>query len=113
MAALAAPVRAHAPSSALACGPPRRLAIDAHPRRMQLRTQSLALSYTSGTLDQSTMPTRRRVRPASAVLVWTAILILYVVWGSTYLGIRIAVSTIPPFVLAATRFAIAGIVMLV
>lgn len=72
----------------------------------------VGVSYTP-TLDQSTMPTRRRVRPASAVLVWTAIVILYVVWGSTYLGIRIAVATIPPFVLAATRFAIAGIVMLV
>jgi len=46
------------------------------------------------------------------VVVWTAILILYVVWGSTYLGIRVAVETIPPFVLAASRFAIAGLVML-
>jgi drug/metabolite transporter (DMT)-like permease len=51
-------------------------------------------------------------RPAAPVLVWTAILILYVVWGSTYLGIRVAVETIPPFVLAASRFAIAGLVML-
>jgi drug/metabolite transporter (DMT)-like permease len=58
------------------------------------------------------MPTRPRVRPPSAVLVWTAILILYVVWGSTYLGIRVAVDTIPPFVMAAVRFAIAGGVML-
>ena len=46
------------------------------------------------------------------MLVWTAILILYVVWGSTYLGIRVAVETIPPFVMAAARFAIAGTVML-
>jgi drug/metabolite transporter (DMT)-like permease len=53
-----------------------------------------------------------RARAASPVLVWTAILILYVVWGSTYLGIRVAVETIPPFVLAAARFAIAGLIML-
>jgi drug/metabolite transporter (DMT)-like permease len=59
------------------------------------------------------MPTRSRVRPASAVLVWTAILILYVVWGSTYLAIRVAVDTIPPFVMASIRFAIAGLLMLV
>ncbi len=39
-------------------------------------------------------------------------LILYVVWGSTYLGIAIAVETIPPFLMAATRFLIAGIVLL-
>jgi drug/metabolite transporter (DMT)-like permease len=49
-------------------------------------------------------------KPASAVLIWTAILILYVVWGSTYLGIRVAVVTIPPFVMGAARFATAGLV---
>ena len=60
------------------------------------------------------MPTshRPRHRQASAALIWTAILILYVVWGSTYLGIRVAVDTIPPFVMAAVRFAIAGTVLL-
>jgi drug/metabolite transporter (DMT)-like permease len=58
------------------------------------------------------MPNRDRARPASAVLVWTAILILYVVWGSTYLGIRVAVESIPPFVMGAVRFGIAGLVML-
>jgi drug/metabolite transporter (DMT)-like permease len=74
-------------------------------------------------LDQPTMPmaaeTVRTARPragaftAPAALVWTAILILYVVWGSTYLGIRVAVETIPPFVLAASRFVLAGSIMLV
>jgi drug/metabolite transporter (DMT)-like permease len=39
-------------------------------------------------------------------------LVLYVVWGSTYLGIAIAVDTIPPFVMAATRFVIAGLLLL-
>jgi drug/metabolite transporter (DMT)-like permease len=58
------------------------------------------------------MPTRAHHRPASAALVWTAIIILYFVWGSTYLGIRVAVSSIPPFLMAAVRFAIAGAVML-
>jgi drug/metabolite transporter (DMT)-like permease len=58
------------------------------------------------------MPTRRGAIKASPVLVWTAILILYVVWGSTYLGIRIAVGSIPPFAMAAVRFAIAGLVLL-
>ena len=41
-----------------------------------------------------------------------AILILYVVWGSTYLGIRVAVESIPPFVMAAARFAARRPVML-
>ncbi len=44
--------------------------------------------------------------------IWIGLLILYVVWGSTYLGIAIAVETIPPFLMAATRFLIAGIVLL-
>jgi drug/metabolite transporter (DMT)-like permease len=57
------------------------------------------------------MPTSP-IRRASPLLVWTAILILYVVWGSTYLAIRVAVETIPPFVMGAVRFSIAGSVMI-
>jgi drug/metabolite transporter (DMT)-like permease len=33
---------------------------------------------------------------------------VYVIWGSTYLAIRIAVESLPPFLFAATRFLIAG-----
>lgn len=33
---------------------------------------------------------------------------VYVLWGSTYLAIRYAVESIPPFVMGATRFVIAG-----
>ena len=33
---------------------------------------------------------------------------VYVIWGSTYLGIRFAVETIPPFLMAGVRFFIAG-----
>jgi drug/metabolite transporter (DMT)-like permease len=63
-------------------------------------------------LDQPTKPSTPDQRPASPVLIWTAILILYVVWGSTYLAIRVAVETFAPFVMAAIRFAIAGLVMI-
>jgi drug/metabolite transporter (DMT)-like permease len=41
-----------------------------------------------------------------------AFAILYFVWGSTYLAIRFAVETIPPFWLAGVRFAIAGAALL-
>jgi drug/metabolite transporter (DMT)-like permease len=37
--------------------------------------------------------------------------VLYIVWGSTYLGIRIAIDTIPPLLMASVRFAIAGVVL--
>src|ERR1700730_2371200 len=36
---------------------------------------------------------------------------LYVIWGSTYLGIRFAIETIPPFLMAGTRFFLAGLIM--
>ena len=37
-----------------------------------------------------------------------AFLIIYVVWGSTYLAIRWGVATIPPFTMGAVRFLVAG-----
>ena len=36
---------------------------------------------------------------------------IYVVWGSTYLAIRVAVSTIPPFTQSSIRFLIAGTIL--
>jgi drug/metabolite transporter (DMT)-like permease len=57
------------------------------------------------------MPTRPAATPRHAPI-WIGLLILYVVWGSTYLGIAIAVDTIPPFLMAAIRFLIAGLVLL-
>jgi drug/metabolite transporter (DMT)-like permease len=41
-------------------------------------------------------------------LIILAFAALYLIWGSTYLGIRVAVGTIPPFFMAGMRFAIAG-----
>jgi drug/metabolite transporter (DMT)-like permease len=43
--------------------------------------------------------------------VWTALLAVYIVWGSTYLAIRFAVETIPPFIMAGTRFLISGLIL--
>jgi drug/metabolite transporter (DMT)-like permease len=45
-------------------------------------------------------------RPAWKTLV--AFAIIYFVWGSTYLAIRVGVREVPPFLLAGIRFAIAG-----
>jgi drug/metabolite transporter (DMT)-like permease len=45
------------------------------------------------------------------VLIWLALGAVYVIWGSTYLGIRLAIRTIPPFLMASSRFLIAGAVM--
>lgn len=42
-----------------------------------------------------------------------AFAIIYFVWGSTYLAIRVGVREVPPFLLAAIRFLIAGIILYV
>ena len=44
--------------------------------------------------------------------IWTALLALYIVWGSTYLAIRFAVETIPPFMSAGMRFLVSGAILL-
>jgi drug/metabolite transporter (DMT)-like permease len=45
---------------------------------------------------------------ATRARIWAALLIVYVIWGSTYLGILVAVRTFPPFLMGAARFLIAG-----
>lgn len=53
------------------------------------------------------MPTAR----PSRVLIVLAFAAIYILWGSTYLGIRLAIETLPPFLMAATRFIIAGAIL--
>ena len=45
--------------------------------------------------------------PSRTALV-VAFATIYLVWGSTYLGIRVAVETLPPFLMAGARFIVAG-----
>jgi len=45
-------------------------------------------------------------------LVWTALGIVYVVWGSTYLAIKVAIETLPTFLHGGVRFLIAAAVLL-
>ncbi len=49
---------------------------------------------------------------ASGAALWINMLIIYVVWGSTYFGIAVAIETMPPFLMAAIRFALAGAILL-
>src|ERR671939_1937929 len=39
---------------------------------------------------------------------WGALATLYVVWGSTSLGIMLAIRTLPPFLMSSARFLVAG-----
>jgi drug/metabolite transporter (DMT)-like permease len=43
--------------------------------------------------------------------IWLALIALYLVWGSTYFGIKVAIETIPPFFHAGVRFLISGIIL--
>lgn len=49
--------------------------------------------------------------PPSRTLVLAAFAVIYIVWGSTYLAIRVAIESMPPFLMAGTRFLIAGALM--
>jgi drug/metabolite transporter (DMT)-like permease len=55
-------------------------------------------------------------RPSGApprALVFAAFASIYLIWGSTYLGIRFAIETLPPFIMAGGRFLIAGVLLYV
>jgi len=48
---------------------------------------------------------------APAWLVWAALWVVYIVWGSTYLAIRVMVETIPPLLSSGIRFLTAGLIV--
>ncbi|WP_245899665.1 EamA family transporter [Nonomuraea indica] len=56
-------------------------------------------------MDQNTADRR------SSLMVWGALAVVYVVWGSTYLGIAVAVESIPPLLSGAMRFVVAGLLL--
>ncbi|MFD3539479.1 EamA family transporter [Streptomyces sp. NPDC058662] len=65
------------------------------------------MSTSSPTANRPPAAARRKITGA----VWTALALVYVVWGSTYLGIRIVVETMPPFLSAGARFITAGLLL--
>lgn len=59
----------------------------------------------SHTTTRTTRSVPNRRLPLLVLLSFGAI---YIIWGSTYLAIRIGIETLPPFLLAGTRFCLAG-----
>jgi drug/metabolite transporter (DMT)-like permease len=49
--------------------------------------------------------------PPSRLTLLSAFAAVYVIWGSTYLAIRFAIGSMPPFLMAAVRFLIAGSIL--
>jgi drug/metabolite transporter (DMT)-like permease len=58
-----------------------------------------------------TAASTRHQKAPSQLAIWVALSAVYVLWGSTYLGIRFAIETIPIFFMAASRWIIAGTAM--
>lgn len=54
-----------------------------------------------------------RALSRSSGLPWIALIAVYFLWGSTYLGIRVAVATIPPYLMTGARYVIAGVLLFV
>ncbi len=50
-------------------------------------------------------------QPPSPLAIWAGILVLYVVWGSTYLGMKLAMDSMPPLVMGFSRFVPAGAIL--
>src|SRR5262245_59710606 len=51
-------------------------------------------------------------RPTRLLIV-LAFAAIYILWGSTYLAIRFAIETLPPFLMAGTRFTLAGSILFI
>ncbi len=62
-------------------------------------------------IAESVLVTPPSPAPARSALI-LAFAAIYLIWGSTYLGIRVAIETMPPFLMAGIRFMIAGAVLL-
>ena len=60
------------------------------------------------------MPTffRAQAQSSRGLAVAVALLLVYVVWGTTYFALGIALETMPPLLMNASRFLCAGVVML-
>lgn len=56
------------------------------------------------------LPAKNPTSP-SPIALWSAMISVYIIWGSTYLAIRFAIETLPPFLMAGTRFLIAGTIL--
>jgi drug/metabolite transporter (DMT)-like permease len=82
--------------------------------RRQLIDSGAGLPRQGGVAAQPAVPSQDGASaPVRARLLFVLVALgtLYLVWGSTYLGIRIAIHTIPPLLMASVRFAVAGVLL--
>ena len=63
-------------------------------------------------LEASARALPARAEAAPPWKIWTALWVVYIVWGSTYLAIALMVETIPPLLGAGARFIAVGLILL-
>src|SRR5678815_1836709 len=79
---------------------------------MQLLFGDAVRGITARALPTEAAPTARpNPRTAPLGLVLGAFTAVYLLWGSTFLGIRLAIDSIPPFLMGGSRFLMAGIIL--
>ena len=62
-------------------------------------------------MTDTSAPTQARARTARDWRLWLALATVYLVWGSTYLAVRVMVETVPPLLGSGVRFLVAGAVL--
>jgi drug/metabolite transporter (DMT)-like permease len=78
-----------------------------------METNITAKTIPSADPRRKTSPASEAVSGGTSLSVWLALLAVYIIWGSTYLAIRIALEGFPPFMMAGMRFLLAGGLMFV
>ncbi len=76
----------------------------------QLHRAPLVSKETGGATGRARQEVEKGER-ASRALIIAAFGAVYLIWGSTYLGIKFAIETLPPFLMGGGRFLMAGAVL--
>src|SRR5579859_3007854 len=75
------------------------------------RTYETQLQPEQTTIEDGKIAKNEKVSLLDRVGIVLALFSLYVIWGSTYFGMRIALHDFPPFIMAGVRFLSAGILL--
>ena len=52
-----------------------------------------------------------KLRGSRWLVAWAALVVVYFMWGSTFTAIQVAVREVPPFLMAGSRFLVAGVIL--
>ncbi|HKX12128.1 MAG TPA: EamA family transporter [bacterium] len=75
------------------------------------RSRVLVQALEDSELQMTSAPPKKIEAKPSRAGIWISFAIVYLVWGSTYLAIRFAVESLPPFGMAGARFLAAGLLL--